>query len=340
MKCLAGLMRFLKWIRNRSHQHLRGILVKSALFFCKLVSSNLILTYDNRDPKDGTGAQLQRILSIFALAKFLNLKYIHAGILDISTHPLDPFQTHRSRMQFVEELNNVFQLDNDEISNPIGITVPVLNIRKLLFYTTYAKIKRHELVLRIVEPYPIVDYCSSVYQYLPDITLKPGGEMEEHSNLIVLHYRYGVGGFAKYHNQSTSRQLDYAFYINALDSIPSQQIEDSRIIMLTDAPLPETIYEPPVDQIHFWINTPNFDGRYMTIEQSEVEDFFANSKYSIEVVRGGDPLEALSVMANARVLVMGKSSLSYVAALLNKNGTIYYPTGFWHTPLRGWISKA
>jgi hypothetical protein len=243
-------------------------------------------------------------------------------------------------MQFVENLNVVFQLDSDEVSNPIGISVPILNIRKLLFYSINSKFKRNEIVLRIVEPYPIIDYCSSVFQYIPDIILEPDDNIKQHSNLIVLHYRYGVGGFAKYHNQSASRQLEYAYYMNVLDSIPSQQIEDSRIIMLTDAPLSETIYEPPVDQIHLWIDTPNFDGRYMTIKQSEVEDFFANSKYSIEVVRGGDPLGALSVMANAQVLVMGKSSLSYVAALLNKDGIIYYPNGFWHTPLRGWILKA
>jgi len=304
------------------------------------LSPKLILSYENRDPKDGTGAQLQRILSIFALAKSLNLRYLHAGILDISTHPLDPFQDYQSRIQFVEKLNCAFHLDSDEVSNPMESTIPILNIRKLLFYSIKAKFLHRELVLRIVEPYPIVDFCSSIYKQIPNIILKSDGDKKEQENLIVLHYRYGVGGFAKYHNQSDSRQLEYTYYINALDCIPIQQIESSRIIMLTDAPLTETKYEPPLDQIHLWKNTPNFDGRRMTIKQSEVEDFFANSRFTVEVVRGGDPLEALGTMANAQVLIMGKSSLSYVGALLNRSGTIFYPIGFWHTPLRGWILMA
>lgn len=340
MRFLAGDMKFIKLMKIELHHRTRLILVKSSLFYCKLLSPKLILTYENQNPKDGMGAQLQRILSIFALAKFLNLRYIHSGILDISTHPLDPFQTFQSRMQFVKTLNFSFQLSSDETSNPEEFSIPFLNIRKLLFYSIRSKFRRSEIVLRIVEPYPIVDFCSAVYQHIPDIVLKSSDNKKEKVNLIVLHYRYGVGGFAKYHSQSASRQLEYAYYMNALDSIPSQQIENSRIVMLTDAPLSETKYEPPLDQLHLWINTPNFDGRFITINQSEVEEFFANSKYRIEVIRGGDPLEALSIMAKAHVLIMGKSSLSYVGALLNKKGTIFYPTGFWHTPLRGWILKA
>jgi len=333
-------MRFFKLMKVTLHHHSRAIIVKCVLLFCKSLSPRLILAYENRDPKDGTGAQLQRVLSIFALARFLSFRYLHAGILDISTHPLDPFQDYQSRMQFVEKLNGAFHLGSDEISNPMEYSIPILNIRKLLFYSIKAKFTPSELVLRIVEPYPIVDFCSAVYKHIPDIILNSDDDEREQENLIVLHYRYGVGGFAKYHNQSDSRQLEYAYYMNALDSIPIQQIENSRIIMLTDAPLSETKYEPPLDQIHLWINTPNFDGRYMTIKQSEVEEFFANSRFAVEVVRGGDPLEALSTMANARVLIMGKSSLSYVGALLNRNGTIFFPIGFWHTPLRGWILKA
>lgn len=45
--------------------------------------------------------------------------------------------------------------------------------------------------------------------------------------------------------------------------------------------------------------------------------------------------DAFNSMANAKVLVMAKSSLSYVAAMLCE-GTVYYEK-FWHPPMKDWI---
>jgi hypothetical protein len=39
-------------------------------------------------------------------------------------------------------------------------------------------------------------------------------------------------------------------------------------------------------------------------------------------------------MVNANVLVTGRSSFSYLAALYNKNDVVYMP--FWHPPLKHW----
>jgi precorrin-6B methylase 1 len=56
----------------------------------------------------------------------------------------------------------------------------------------------------------------------------------------------------------------------------------------------------------------------------------------VEVVRGGSALDAIKRMADADVLIQSKSSLSYVAGILNKEGVVYYPPKFWHPKLRGW----
>jgi hypothetical protein len=55
--------------------------------------------------------------------------------------------------------------------------------------------------------------------------------------------------------------------------------------------------------------------------------------YKIEVIIGGDPLEALANMASANVLIMSKSSFSYVSYLLNADGKFFSPFEFWH-PVR------
>jgi hypothetical protein len=51
---------------------------------------------------------------------------------------------------------------------------------------------------------------------------------------------------------------------------------------------------------------------------------------------GGDPLDALNSMIHADVLMMAKSSLSYVAGLLNKRGLVIHEP-YWHAPVSGWI---
>jgi hypothetical protein len=50
----------------------------------------------------------------------------------------------------------------------------------------------------------------------------------------------------------------------------------------------------------------------------------------------GDPIKALEGMCTADVLIMSRSSFSYVAAILSKQGIIIYHP-FWHSPLPEWV---
>jgi hypothetical protein len=49
-----------------------------------------------------------------------------------------------------------------------------------------------------------------------------------------------------------------------------------------------------------------------------------------------DPIETIRKMATADVLVISRSSFSYLAALLNRNGIIIYHD-FWHSMLEDWV---
>ena len=54
-----------------------------------------------------------------------------------------------------------------------------------------------------------------------------------------------------------------------------------------------------------------------------------------KIVSEEDPVKAIFLLASADVLIMGKSSFSYVAALLSKGPVFYEP--FWHGPLPSWF---
>ncbi len=70
--------------------------------------------------------------------------------------------------------------------------------------------------------------------------------------------------------------------------------------------------------------------------QGVPDDFPEFLDLDVELRLEGDPLEALNCMIHADILMMAKSSLSYVAGLLNRKGLVIYEP-YWHAPLPGWI---
>ena len=78
-----------------------------------------------------------------------------------------------------------------------------------------------------------------------------------------------------------------------------------------------------------------FDVEYdITIySQGKESDFsnFADCKLRLNL----NPLDTLRALATAGLIVMAKSSFSYVAALLSEGIVVYEP--FWHTPRDRWV---
>ena len=74
----------------------------------------------------------------------------------------------------------------------------------------------------------------------------------------------------------------------------------------------------------------------MTIQPIKFDELAEKIGIPVEVIRGGNPLVAIEIMAHAEFLLMSKSSLSYLGGYLNKQGAVYYPKNFWHRPLPEW----
>lgn len=312
------------------------ISVRIVFQFILILKPMLQLSYDNRNPKDGSGAQLQRVLGVYCLSKYLKLQYVHNKIIDVSTHALDPFQDEKSRELFVKRVNDCFDFTSsvNALSNPVFILK--LRLARLLKEAIRSKILNKPVLLSVVEPFGIIDFFPKVYGCLPNPNFGFDETVNSKFGGIVIHYRHGVGGFAKYHKQSIPRQLQDSYYLNCMKLLRQEAISGEKILLFTDAPLKPLDFTPPPQQIKNWVGSPNFDGEKIRIEKSEVNAIFLNSGLDIEIIHGGDPLEALAVMANARILFIGRSSLSYVGGLLNKSGKVIYPRSFWHSPLKGW----
>jgi len=65
---------------------------------------------------------------------------------------------------------------------------------------------------------------------------------------------------------------------------------------------------------------------------------FIASFLNVKIVRGGDPLNAVRIMASAKYLLMSRSALSFAGGIMNRNGKVYYPERLGRKPMKDWIS--
>ena len=328
---------FLKNLLKGSHAKLRTLQVLFVTKFVLFIEPEIWMSYDNRSPKDGTGAQLQRMIGIHCIARFLELNYFHQGLLDVSTHPLDPFQTSESRERYVDKVNKIFDLPTSPPAGAYQILIVRLGAFDLFEYAVKSRMLGRQYHLRIVEPFGVLDFLPRIYHSVPKIKFDLSQSVSSKFGQIVVHYRHGVGGFAKYHAQSISRQIEGEYYSQCFKQIDVDELRTKKVLVLTDAPKSQTMYSPPTDQLANWLGSPNFDGEKLHIGQGEIRTIFDPLGLEIEYLHGGDPLEALAIMANASTLIIGRSSLSYLGAILNEDGQIFCPSNFWHSPLGHWI---
>jgi hypothetical protein len=155
---------------------------------------------------------------------------------------------------------------------------------------------------------------------------------------VALHYRQGVGGFALYPGQNVPRETSLTQFEQALLSIAKEVGPKSieSIIVLTDAPTDVTFYRPPIKQQILWEGTPGYSNGVLTIQPTDFDKLSEKFDLPVHVIRGGNPLDAIYLMANSDYLLMSKSSLSYLGGIFNNNGEVYFPKNFWHRPLTKW----
>jgi hypothetical protein len=304
-------------------------------------SAPISVSFDSLSSTDGTGAQLQRQIAVIALAKYFGFHYIHSQIQQVSVHPLDPFQSDAEYKTYLERLNRF--LDVSSYPQPLRehhqAVLSRITLRFLLKELVLQRLRPRDRHFVIHEPYPITEFCPGI---LDNFDLNSSESPPEDSShgvyKIVLHYRQGVGGFAIYPGQNIPREIPLEVFCQRIEKIIKKLPSDStvQIIVLTDAPEGVTEFRPPADQVHLWEGSPGFANGVMKIQPIDFHQLNRFTKTPIVISRGGNPLDAILTMAAADALLIGKSSLSFVGALLNHKGNVYYPKDFWHKPLQNW----
>jgi len=325
-------------------------LVWLGILFVKSVRPNLVLAYDANKVRDGVGAQFHRILSL-CLASFLfNLKMAHPRIENITIHPLDPIQDPVSLQSYLRDWNERLFSSNEYIDQAMEIKsyrneyFASLKLRSLIILSIKSKLSKSSIIIHTKEAHSISDYCVDDYRAAIHFYFKEFLTFlnsRHNSSELIVHYRQGSGGFAIHPGQKIPRQMSIESVINVIENISSESM--ARIVsirLFTDSPRETFRYIPIQSQLHLWKDMPGFDGKTVVNESSGVEKHLfpiAERKNLLFAVdREIDAFQMITAMARAEILIISRSSLSYVGGLFNSSGTVFYPNGFWHTKLKRW----
>lgn len=72
-----------------------------------------VLIYKNDQNEDGAGAQLQRMYGIYAVARFLSVRYVHTPIRNIDYQGLAALENSSPIPGLLSEYNRVFHIPSD-----------------------------------------------------------------------------------------------------------------------------------------------------------------------------------------------------------------------------------
>lgn len=297
------------------------------------MANKIYLKYNSNYSFDGLGAQLQRILTTKALCKKYRFNFLNSSISNIQIHPLDGITTPKDYNIFIKKINSKFDLFDEDLSTRFSIETNSLTIRALIKSICLVFWNNQSVVVNFLEPYPISNFIKLAHSDFDiDSEFFKSKVSRKYKNSIVIHFRSGMGNFAIYPGQKIPRELPTKYFLNILKMIPGSL--SNEIIILTDAPRTYLEFSPPKNQLHLWKNYPGFERGKASIKPAKLSEAFKD--YNVSIISGGSALIALEIMASAKYLVMSRSSLSYVGAVLNQSNNIYFPPNFWHPKIKGW----
>jgi hypothetical protein len=308
-----------------------------------LEKPRIALAYNSDENDDGTGAQIQRIMGIYAVCKKFGFNYVHMPIKNLLVFPLDSLDSPIEVEKYLHRVNDYFKLPSDDINqyeNVLdGSTITLRKLRKMKFFRQFSKTKK--ILIRVSNVNSIVDKNPNIFSLAVSDLIQSTDQPPKEKLSIILHIRGTVQDDLIIKGEVETRSLPISYYKNKLREILAlvNPALDYEVKVFTDIPKENLSFVPRPEDIKAWEKSGHRieDGR-IRVDGLNLEREFREFGSSIEFVYGGDPLDALIEMSRADYFVMSRSSFSYLAGVLNLNGAVFHPPKFWHTPLSNWIA--
>lgn len=303
----------------------------------------LSITYDARGLQDGVGAQAQRVIGIYAIAKFFRIGYLHTEIEEILIHRGDGVQTPLEYRKLLDQVNSMVRFESNIGTYPNEvIELTKLNAREFFgFYFKYRFSKEHVL-LRVLIPDQLLNRFPTIISKFMKISRSSGKEVLERIGVHVRQSGNSQNFVLK--GESQSRQLYANYYLKALEEISDKYservFESMELMVFTDESSHEDSYTPFKGQTHMWKEAGYpVEENQILFEPVRIVESILDRYPHAQIVRGGNPVLAIEMLSQSRIIVMSKSSLSITAALLSTARDIYFPNDFWYPRILKHISQ-
>jgi hypothetical protein len=294
----------------------------------------LVLTYNNTGLTDGVGAQLHRIYGIWAISRRFDLPYLHSPITRVDYQGLGALEANASDPTYHSEFNDVFHIDSDPVPHEDFFTINLGNIypgqiRLFPILVDRGRTLGKPALVRVNFPHGIGDRFPDCYEACKEISPFESSDRDGRMLRVAVHVRRGDLMFV-----DSNRLLPNEYFINVAGGVArvldALKIE-YQLELWTEVPTGDVTVYPDNHGVIGRIT----DSVLITPDMYRLDDFDVLPN----LVRcvNGKTIDCLRQLATADILIMSRSSFSYVAAVLNRNGIVMYHP-FWHQPLSSWMT--
>lgn len=290
----------------------------------------LAVTYDQHGASDGLGAQVQRIYGLYALARALDLKYVHTPLERVEYQGFIALLTRNNDPDFVERYNAFFALPSDDfdLAGCERIKIHNLNLATVERYRAQAAATGRSILLETLLPFAYTDEYPAAYRTLRAVSPyrdhRPSGPIR-----VCIHMRRGDNL-----PDSRRRWLPNSYYLRVCQQVLAvlqQQGKLSTVRLHSELPTRRYALYPESPGLYFVPEQP------VTIDPADyaLEEFDALPE--LELVFNAEPLDALRDFATADVLILSASSFGYLGGMLNPHGVVVFAPFTWNAPLPDWL---
>ena len=308
------------------------------------------LTYDNSFLCDGSGAQIQRVAAIYGIAMKYHCMFAKTKILDIDSNPGDGLKSVKEKIEFVLRLNEilVYPLGGCTHSNH-SVVNPKLNwiVRKYSLYRMWIFIN-NLIYIRTAQPLIEINHTLLTKNLPPDVYSKYAFKIKSNPNFNLWqknNYQYEIQVQLRLATVDRARMPERYVDIEKINVIVKKlkkKYPNQKVLIHTDIDVKQNNWKAVGNQsketINYWKSRGIIDNSgEMVLNKMDLNKQFEDDLVD-EIISGISPLDVWKIMINSKILICGKSSLSFVGAILSDSPDtlILFPKGFVRLPKK-WI---
>jgi|LakMenEpi03Aug12_release.lakeMendotaPanAssembly.Ray.scaffolds.fasta_scaffold548450_1 hypothetical protein len=293
----------------------------------------LSISYDRHSLQDGAGAQLQRIIGIYAIARFFRIGYIHNPLDEILVHPGDDVYDDESYSEFKSEINSLIPFPSSHTLSRIDKKVKIRNlgVKEFIKYWLRYRFSKKHLHIEILHPYHVLDRFPFVMESFRKSNLF---SVPQQHKRISLHVRQsGTDNSFVLEGEKQTRNLPLSYYVKSLEYLENlygrEYIQSCEMLIVTDEPESNLEFVPFKGQAQLWsaVGYP-IDTNGIRFENGNLVKEIVARFPQATILRGGRPAKSIELLAGSEFLVMSRSSFSVVAKLLSASSKVISPPSF------------